>query len=280
MSDERRRQQRRERQRRRGTSRPPVQQQAPTGAMQLPGVFGWVQRNGRFFALIGVVVLLLSLGGGFLMRQTAGSSNPNTGDPTPIPSMSATAAPTAAATFGPTGTPGPDGIFRTYTSPPPMQIDEQGRYEALIRTEKGDIRIELLPKSSPEHVNNFVFLARNRFYDGLSFHRVLPGFVAQGGDPLGNGTGGPGYVLDSELNSLAFDAGVIAMAAGAEGVSGSQFFITMEPQPVLKTNGFNAFGRVTEGLDVVKALTLRDPQKTGQPPGDRILKVEIIEKGN
>lgn len=280
MSDERRRQQRRERQRRRSAERstPPQQQATPVGVMQLPGVFGWVQRNGRLFALMGMVVLVLSLGGGLLLQGTAGSSN--TVDPTPIPSMTATAEPSATPTFGPVGTPSADGVFRTYNSAPPMEIDEQGQYEALIRTEKGDIRIELLPNASPEHVNNFIFLARNRFFDGLTFHRVLPGFVAQGGDPLGNSQGGPGYTLEPELNSLPLDEGSIAMAASSQGVSGSQFFITTADQPQLKQSGFNAFGRVTEGLDVVKALTSRDPQQPNQPPGDRILQVEIIEKGN
>lgn len=280
MSDERRRQQRRERQRRRDAERTsqPQQQAAPVGAMQLPGVFGWVQRNGRLFALMGMVVLLLSLGGGFLMQQTADSSD--TVDPTPIPTMSASAEPSATATFGPVGTPSADGVFRTYNSVPPMEIDEHGQYEALIRTEKGDIRVELLPEASPEHVNNFVFLARNRFFDGLTFHRVLPGFVAQAGDPLGDSTGGPGYTLEAELNSLPLNEGSIAMAASSQGVSGSQFFITTADQPQLKQSGFTAFGRVTEGLDVVKALTSRDPQQPNQPPGDRILQVEIIEEGN
>lgn len=280
MSDERRRQQRRERQRRRSTERsaPPQQQATPVGAVQFPGVFGWVQRNGRLFALMGMVVLVLSLGGGFLLQQTADSSD--TIDPTPVPSMSPTAAPSATPTFGPVGTPSADGVFRTYNSAPPMAIDEHGQYEALIRTEKGDVRVELLPEASPEHVNNFVFLARNRFFDGLTFHRVLPGFVAQAGDPLGNSQGGPGYILEPELNSLPLSEGSIAMAASSQGVSGSQFFITTADQPQLKQSGFTSFGRVTEGLEVVKALTSRDPQQPNQPPGDRILQVEIIEKGN
>lgn len=277
MSDERRRQQRRERQRRRTTSRPPLQE-GSSGPMPLPGLFGWVQRNGRIFALLGVVVLLLSLGASFLtMNQTPSTDTPDT-TPTPRASATPTAAPTPTPTFGPTGTPSADGVFRTYTSAPPMQIDENRKYEALIRTEKGDIRLELLPKSAPEYVNNFVFLAKNRFYDGLTFHRVVAGFVAQAGDPLANSQGGPGYNLDPELNSIEFTEGVIAMAAGSQGVSGSQFFITMTPQPTLKTNGFSAFGRVIEGLDVVKSLTTRDPAKTGQPPGDRILTVQITEK--
>ncbi|MGE0135116.1 MAG: peptidylprolyl isomerase [Dehalococcoidia bacterium] len=277
MSEERRRQQRRERQRRRTTSRPPLQQ-GPTGPMQLPGVFGWVQRNGRIFALLGVVVLLLSLGGGFLAANQ-NTTNP-TSDPVPTPSASATpvASPTATPTFGPTGTPSADGVFRTYTSAPPMTINENADYEALIRTEKGDIRIELLPEAAPEYVNNFLFLARNQFYNGLTFHRVLAGFAAQAGDPLGNSQGGPGYNLEPQLNSVAFDEGIVSMAAGAQGVSGSQFFIIMSPQPALKDNGFSAFGRVIEGMDVVKSLTLRDPTKPAQPPGDRILSVEITER--
>jgi len=275
MSDERRRQQRRERQRRRTTSRPPVQQ-APSGPMPLPGIFGWVQRNGRIFALLGVVVLLLSLGGSFL--TTNRNNNTASTDVTPIASATPGATPTAAPTFGPTGTPSADGVYRTYTSAPPMQIDERGNYEALIRTEKGDIRIQLLPEAAPVYVNNFVFVARNRFYEGLTFHRVIANFAAQAGDPLGNSQGGPGYNLEPDLNSVAFDEGIVSMAAGAQGVSGSQFFITMSPQPALKDNGFSAFGRVIEGLDVVKSLTLRDPTREGQPPGDRILSVQIIER--
>lgn len=244
--------------------------------MPLPGIFGWVQRNGRYFALIGVVVLLLSLGGSFIAANQNNSTP--AADVTPTPSATPSTTPTATPTFGPTGTPSADGVYRTYTSAPPMTINETGKYEALIRTERGDIRIELLPASAPGYVNNFIFLARNRFYDGLTFHRVVANFVAQGGDPLGNSQGGPGYNLDPELNSIPFDEGIISMAAGGQGVSGSQFFITLSPQPSLKDSGFAAFGRVIEGLDVVKALTQRDPTRQAQPPGDRILSVQIIER--
>lgn len=246
--------------------------------MPLPGLFGWVQRNGRFFALLGVVVLLLSLGGSFIAANNNNNNNTPSADVTPTPSVTPSATPTATPTFGPTGTPSADGVYRTYTSAPPMTIDERGKYEALIRTEKGDIRVELLPQSAPEYVNNFVFLARNRFYDGLSFHRVIANFAAQAGDPLGNSQGGPGYNLEPDLNSVPFDEGILSMAAGSQGVSGSQFFITMSPQPALKDNGFSAFGRVIEGIDVVKSLTLRDPTKPAQPPGDRIISVQIIER--
>jgi len=245
--------------------------------MPLPGIFGWAQRNGRIFALLGVVVLVLSLGAGFIGMQT-GDTNPDVPDITPSASATPTAAPTPTPTFGPTGTPSADGVFRTYTAAPPMTINESGRYEALIRTERGDIRVQLLPAANPEHVNNFVFLARNKFYDGLTFHRVVQNFAAQAGDPLASSQGGPGYTLEPQLNSVEFDEGIVAMAAGQAGVSGSQFFITMTPQPALKTNGFSAFGRVVEGIEVVKSLTLRDPTRADQPPGDRILSVQIIER--
>lgn len=246
--------------------------------MPLPGAFGWAQRNGRIFALLGVIVLVLSLGTSFLRSNMRNNRTNANADVTPTPVASASATPTATATFGPTGTPSADGVYRTYTSAPPMQINENGKYEALIRTERGDIRVQLLPASAPGYVNNFVFLARNHFYDGLTFHRVVANFAAQAGDPLGNSQGGPGYNLEPELNSVPFDEGTVSMAAGGQGISGSQFFITMTAQPQLKDNGFSAFGRVIEGLDVVKSLTLRDPSKDAQLPGDRILSVQIIER--
>ena len=175
------------------------------------------------------------------------------------------------------GSPAAEPIVRVYDSQPPMEIDPTHRFEAVIYTDKGTIRLELLPQDAPGYVNNFVFLARNRFYDDLTFHRVIPGFVAQGGDPTGTGAGGPGYNLVEETNSINFDAGVISMAKGAT-VSGSQFFITLDPAPHLN-DGFAVFGRVIEGMDVLRALTARDPSQPNQPEPDRILRIEIIEDG-
>lgn len=266
MSDDRRRQQQRERQRRRRRQQP-VATAVTSSNIELPGVFGWMQRNGRLMVLSGIVVLVGSLGAGFLVTRSPGPS-----------AVSSTATATATPVGGqPVGAPGADGVVRRYPGPPPLAIDPQKRYEAVIRTEKGDIRIELLPEKAPGYVNNFVFLARNRFFDGLTFHRVVPGFVAQGGDPLGTGTGNPGYTIPAEKNDVQFDAGIISMASSAAGVSGSQFFITLEPQPALEPS-FAAFGRVVDGLPVARALTVRDPQAPNQPPPDRILKVEIVEK--
>ena len=155
-----------------------------------------------------------------------------------------------------------------------MEINPSNRYEALIRTERGDIRVELLPQEAPGYVNNFVFLARNNFFDGLTFHRVIPGFVAQGGDPTGGGAGGPGYDLEEETNDLPFDAGVLSMAKSSR-VSGSQFFITLAPTPHLEPD-FTVFGRVIEGLDVARSLTAREASP-GAPPAARILSIEITE---
>ena len=121
----------------------------------------------------------------------------------------------------------------------------------------------------------FVFLARNRFYEGLTFHRVVPGFVAQAGDPTASGFGGSGYQLPEERNALPFEMGVISMAKAGSIVDGAQFFITLAPTPGLAAD-FTVFGRVTAGMDVLQALTPRDPGQS-TAPGDLILEIEIIE---
>ena len=268
MSEERRRQQRQERIRRR--RRPgPVVYAAVDKPAEMPGIFGWMQRNGRIFILAGIFVMLASLGGSFLAGAFTSGSGGNTATATPIPTVQG---------GQPVGTPNADGIVRRYSGAPALQIDPKKQYEAVLRTEKGDVRIALLQDAAPQAVNNFVFLARNRFFEGLTFHLVLPGFVAQGGDPLGNGTGDAGYKLPAERNTVHFDAGILSMAKSAAGVSSSQFFITLAPQPQLELD-FSAFGRVTSGMEVVQALTLRNPDEKSQPPGDRILKIDIIETG-
>ncbi|MQC47675.1 MAG: peptidylprolyl isomerase [Chloroflexi bacterium] len=165
----------------------------------------------------------------------------------------------------------------SYSAPPPMTIDVEREYDAVFHTARGTFTVALDPQAAPGYVNNFVFLAQNRFFDGLTFHRVIPGFVAQGGDPEGTSSGGPGYFLPEEKNSLPMETGVISMAKSSQGVSGSQFFITLAPQPGLAAD-FDVFGRVTEGMDVVTALAARDPSQPNQPRGDVIERVEIIER--
>jgi cyclophilin family peptidyl-prolyl cis-trans isomerase len=169
---------------------------------------------------------------------------------------------------------------RQYTECPPMIIDPLKQYIATIETEKGDIIIELFPEVAPMTVNSFVFLSEDGWFDGVTFHRVLPNFVAQGGDPSGSGMGGPGYAFKNETNpDLVFDRkGLVAMANSGLDTNGSQFFITYAPTPNLD-GGYTIFGEVIEGMDVAESLTPRDPQQGGNlPPGDVIITITIEEK--
>lgn len=243
----------------------------PGASFEFPGIMGWMQRNMRLLFLTGIVVLFLSLGAGTFFSTNQGDTR-RSETPTPTATPSATATPTATASATPTPQ-------RSYSAAPPMTIDTNKQYEAVIALEKGgEVRIELLAKDAPKTVNNFVFLAKNRFFDGLTFHRVLANFVAQGGDPSGTGSGGPGYFLEVEKNTVPLSAGVIAMAKSPAGVSASQFFITLTPQPGLQPD-FTAFGRVTSGMDVVRQITLRDPSKPNPPSADVIKSITIVEKG-
>jgi peptidyl-prolyl cis-trans isomerase B (cyclophilin B) len=166
--------------------------------------------------------------------------------------------------------------IKSYEEPPPMTIDAEKSYTAVIHTEKGDIRLELFAADAPQTVNNFVFLAREGFYDGVTFHRVIPDFMAQAGDPTGSGSGGPGYTIPDEFSERTHEAGVLSMAnTGRPNSGGSQFFITYTPQHHLDGR-HSVFGRVIEGMDVLEAIT---PHQTpGEPPGDRIEGIEIIEE--
>jgi len=142
------------------------------------------------------------------------------------------------------------------------------------------VRIKLFADKAPVTVNNFVFLSRQGFYDGVTFHRVISGFMAQTGDPTGTGTGGPGYSFEDEFDpSLRHDSeGIVSMANAGPNTNGSQFFITYAPEPHLD-NVHTVFGKVIEGMDVVKSLKERDPSKDpNAPPGDKILTIEVIEK--
>ena len=171
----------------------------------------------------------------------------------------------------------------TQFSGPDQLIDETKSYVATIETAKGDIVLELF-SDVPITTNNFVFLACKGFYDGVTFHRVLPGFVAQGGDPTGTGMGGAGYTIPDENDGdHTFEAGVVSMAKSSNlgqtvpDSARSQFFITYTPQPGLETD-FTVFARVTSGMDVVDQLTPRDPDDIPTPsPGDVIETITIAE---
>jgi len=166
-----------------------------------------------------------------------------------------------------------------YTECPPVVIDPLKSYTATIATEKGEVVIELFADVAPLAVNSFVFLAEEGWFDGVTFHRVLEGFMAQGGDPTGSGLGGPGYAFKSEVTEdLGFDReGLVAMANSGPDTNGSQFFITYGPAAHLD-GGYTIFGEVIEGMEVVESLTPRDPsQGSDLPPGDKIISVMIEE---
>jgi cyclophilin family peptidyl-prolyl cis-trans isomerase len=167
---------------------------------------------------------------------------------------------------------------KTWDQPPAMQIDPAKKYEATFATEAGDIVVELFADRAPSTVNNFVFLAREGFYDDTTFHRVIPDFMAQAGDPTATGTGGPGYRFADEFDpDLKHEPGVLSMANAGPNTNGSQFFITFAATPQL--DGKHAvFGRVIEGIDVVASIRLRDPEKIPAPrPGTRIETIRITE---
>ncbi|MBI3175491.1 MAG: peptidylprolyl isomerase [Chloroflexi bacterium] len=169
---------------------------------------------------------------------------------------------------------------RQFQTCPPLAIDPSKQYLATLHTEKGDIVLQLYADKSPIAVNSFIFLARQGWFDGVTFHRVISGFMAQSGDPTGSGRGNPGYLFKNEIDpTLKFDQpGVLAMANSGPDTNGSQFFITFAPQPSLDGQ-YTIFGRVVSGMDVLESLTLRDPETNPNlTPGDKILSVEITEK--
>jgi cyclophilin family peptidyl-prolyl cis-trans isomerase len=162
--------------------------------------------------------------------------------------------------------------------PPSGTIDTGKSYNARFKTERGEIVCELYADRAPLTVENFVNLARSGFYDGTTFHRVIPGFMAQAGDPTGTGRGGPGYQFGDEFHpSLRHDGpGVLSMANAGPGTNGSQFFVTYGPTPHLDDK-HAVFGRVVEGMDVLRSIRERDPGRDPNP-GDRIETIEIEER--
>ena len=155
----------------------------------------------------------------------------------------------------------------SYSAPPSMEIDTSKQYTAVIETEKGDLVLELFAGDVPVTVNNFVFLAREGFYNGTTFHRVISGFMAQGGDPAGNGTGGPGYTFADEFTEHTHVTGALSMANAGPNTNGSQFFITYAPQHHLDGK-HSVFGQLIDGMDVLEAIE----------QGDTIVRITIEER--
>ena len=218
----------------------------------------------RILSRLFISIILISAG---LVVISCGESAP---EPAPEPEPAPTPAP------APKSVPesAPEVKIMQWDSPPPMVIDADKEYTAYIETEKGALVLELFAKDVPRTVNNFVFLAREGYYDGSTFHRVLLGFMAQGGDPTGTGSGGPGYRFEDEFTEHGHDAGALSMANAGPNTNGSQFFITYVPVHQLDGK-HTVFGKLIEGMDVLESITPRDPSQNPQFEGDKIIRVTI-----
>jgi cyclophilin family peptidyl-prolyl cis-trans isomerase len=223
------------------------------------------RRQARQIISIGLAVLGVAAVLGIIIFSLPPKGNTPQATPTHAVAQSKEAAPTIAV--------------MQFSAPPPMQIDVKKQYFATVKMAKGgEFVIQLFPDKAPITVNSFVFLAQKGFFNGTTFHRVLEGFMAQGGDPTGLGTGGPGYSFVNEQNDLLFDKpGVVAMANAGPDTNGSQFFIMFGAYG-LSENDYTIFGQVISGMDVVNSLTLRDPQQNPNFTGDAIETITITEK--
>lgn len=204
---------------------------------------------------------LLATGLAACGSDSTSSSTPTGGTDTSGLLSSAASVVKGCTTTPPTDTP----ARKEYSSPPPMSINASTTYTAVLKTSCGTIRIRLDARLAPKTVNNFVFLARERFYDGLTFHRTSPGFVIQGGDPSGDGSGGPGYSFADELPTDGYPLGSVAMANSGPDTNGSQFFIVTGDAGFLK-NDYSKFGKVVAGLDVARRIESLAPPDA--QPGD------------
>ena len=170
----------------------------------------------------------------------------------------------------------PEVKIMQWDSPPKMMIDTAKKYTAIMETEKGTMELELFAKDVPKTVNNFIFLAREGYYDGTTFHRVIPGFMVQGGDPTGTGRGGPGYRFEDEFTKHGHITGALSMANAGPNTNGSQFFITYVAVHQLDGK-HSVFGQFVKGMDILKVITPRDPNQKPQFEGDKIIRMTIRE---
>jgi len=218
-----------------------------------------IQKRNQYITISVVLLIVVAVIWILIASQT-----PQAGS-TAVSSTSGNAAPTVVA--------------MQFATPPPMTIDVKKQYFATVKMAKGgQFVIQLTPDKAPVAVNSFVFLAEKGYFNGSTFHRVLDGFMAQGGDPTGTGKGGPGYQFANEINDLKFDkAGVVAMANAGPNTNGSQFFIMFGPYG-LSESDYTIFGQVISGMDVVNGLTRRDPTQNPTFTGDVMQSIIISEK--
>src|SRR5258706_9432878 len=237
-------------------------------------------RQARYIQIGGVGILLI------LIVLAFWAFGPKQQSQSQVPTESSTQVVSAVPTFdGNVGNPTACDNFADiqtaaqYNSAPPMKMDKTKQYFATVKMAKGgEFVMELYQDKAPITVNSFVFLACKGFFNCVTFHRVIDGFMAQGGDPTGTGASGPGYQFVNEQNDLSFDkAGVVAMANSGPDTNGSQFFITFGPYG-LSESQYTIFGQVVKGMDVVNAITRRDPQTNPTFTGDAMEMVTITVK--
>ncbi|GAB4544403.1 MAG: hypothetical protein Fur002_17590 [Anaerolineales bacterium] len=227
------------------------------------------QSNNKVIQSLGaalVVVALAALAFPYLSKMISSTNQPQASAPTNLSDSP------VCAEFG-------EIPAAAQYSQPPMKVDPAAQYFATVKLQKGgQFVVQLYADKAPITVNSFVFLACKGFFNGVTFHRVLEGFMAQGGDPTGSGAGGPGYEFVNEDSDLIFDkAGVVAMANAGRDTNGSQFFITFAPADFLN-GGYTIFGQVVEGMDVVNGITRRDPQTNPSFAGDAMESVTISQQ--
>jgi peptidyl-prolyl cis-trans isomerase B (cyclophilin B) len=220
--------------------------------------------------LLGLLIISTLISVGFL----TGSCSETEPEPAPTPTPVAGETPSGWVQI-PTQVGGEK--IMNWNEPPEMMIDTAKQYRAIMETEHGKMVLELFAKDVPKTVNNFVFLATHGYYNDTTFHRVIPGFMAQGGDPTGTGRGGPGYMFADEFTEHSHVAGALSMANAGANTNGSQFFITYTPQHGLDGR-HTVFGQLTEGMDILESITPRDPSKNPQFEGDKLLSVRIEVK--
>ena len=197
--------------------------------------------------------------------------------PTPTPTSTPPPTPESTATATPVPTPSPTATpLVAPPGTPNIVIDTTKQYTAIIETEKGNITLELFAADAPLTVNNFVYLSQSGHYEGSTFHRVIPDFMAQGGDPTGTGSGNPGYFIPDEFSAHTHVTGALSMANAGPNTNGSQFFITYAPQPHLD-GVHSVFGQLIEGMDILESLTPRDPRYNPDFEGDTVYRILIEE---
>ena len=235
---------------------------------------GLLHRSAYLIAPLAALLFLLAACGGD--EETSSTASPRS---TVAPTVAASAQPSQPAACKSPSLTAPEVTVKQYDKAPDMTIDAAKKYTAIVKTVRGDFTIELWPDLAPQHVNSFVFLARDHYFDGVTFHRVIPGFVAQAGDPTGTGSGGPGYTLPAEFTDEPYIRGVVGMARSSDPNSaGSQWFVTYANAANLN-GAYTVFGKVTQGMDVVDCITPRDPSRNPNlPTGDAIISIEVQEQ--